>query len=421
MLSRSNASSLKFAFSALFLGAFALSACSANDAGGNKAPKGSEGQGGPGNGAGAGSGTGPGEFDDEIPEEGTVDEDSACATVKRTGELVPLDMYVMLDKSGSMTEGGRWTSVTNALRSFVDSDDARGMGMGIGYYPIRWKKEPPPPPQNCVSSADCLPHWGDCMPFMNVCEGAMIPGGMSDSCVADDYKQPAVGIKLLPMVGDNIKSSLSATKPNGDSTPTLPALQGAHSYAKDWAAKNPGHVTVVVLATDGEPNNCGSENNNTTTIAQAASDAYKTNPSIPTFVIGVGDKVGELHSIAQAGGTNSAVYLSDSNAYQGLLDTLNEIRGSVACEYTIPAVEDGQEADYDRVNVNITAEGKETTIGRVAAASECHPDKGGWYYDNPKKPSKILLCHASCQVVKAGSQMEPVEVDVLLGCKSKIW
>ncbi len=173
---------------------------------------------------------------------------------------------------------------------------------------------------------------------------------------------------------------------------------------------------------DRQPNNCGSETTNTpTNIALRAEQAFQGNPSIRTFVIGVGDKVGDLDAIALSGGTNKAVYLSDANAYQGLLDALNEIRGSVACEYQIPVPDDGQEADYERVNVNITAEGKTETIGRVAAASECHPDKGGWYYDNPKNPSKILLCAKSCELVKSGSQMAPVEVDVLLGCKTKIW
>lgn len=346
---------------------------------------------------------------------------SACAVVKRTGEPAPLDMYLMLDKTGSMTEGGRWTAVTNAIRSFVDSDDARGAGIGIAYYPVPWKKAPPPPPQNCTSSADCLPHWGDCMPFMNVCEGALVPGGMADSCVAEDYEQPAAGIKLLPMAGDGIKSSLNATKPNGDSTPTLPALEGAHRYAKAWAANNPGHVTVVILATDGEPNNCGAAVNNTTNIAQAAADAYTTSPSIPTFVIGVGDKAGDLYSVAQAGGTTSPVYVSASNAYAGVLDALHEIRNFVRCDFRIPTPTDGADLDYDRINLEIVKDGETKVIGRVATAAQCEPLKGGWYYNDPGEPSRIRLCQASCDLVTSGSPMNPVEVDILLGCDTATW
>lgn len=403
----------RFAFCALLLGTFAV-ACSATDAG-SKAPRDRD------QGSGGSGANGPGDdFEDDFEEDDTLDEDAACASVKRTGELVPLDMFVMLDKSGSMQDGGRWTSVTNALKNFVESDDARGMGIGLGYYPIPRGPSTPPPPASCTTNAECLPYFGDCMFGFNVCEATLM--GMNASCMGGDYKVPSVGIKLLPMAADDIKKSLNAAKPDGDITPTLPALDGAHLYAEEWAKKNPGHVTVVVLATDGEPNNCGTTTTNTpTNIALRAEQAFQGNPSIPTFVIGVGDKVGDLDAIAVSGGTNKAVYLSDANAYQGLLDALNEIRGSVACEYQIPVPDGNQEADHERVNVNITAEGKTETIGRVAAPSECHPDKGGWYYDNPKNPSKILLCAKTCELVKSGSQMAPVQVDVLLGCKSKIW
>ena len=405
----------RLALFTLWFGALAV-ACSATDSG-STAPRDQK-RGGGGN-AGGGNGLPGDDFEDEFDDGDNVDENSACAAVKRTGELVPLDMFVMLDRSGSMDEGGRWLSVTNAIKSFVDSNDSRGMGIGLGLYPVGRNPSTPPPPAACTSSADCAPHYGDCLPLLG-CEAA--PPLVTSSCLSADYAKPKVPMQLLPMAAGTIKQALDSASPGGDITPTFPALDGAHIYAAQWAKQNPGHVTVVVLATDGEPNNCGSISTNTTTnIAKRAEQAYKNNPSIRTFVIGVGDKVGDLNAIAASGGTGQAVYLSDANAYQGLLDALNEIRGSVACEYQIPLPEEGKEPDYDRLNVNITAEGKTETIGRVAAPSECHPDKGGWYYDNPNKPSKIMLCAATCQMVKSGSQMEPVQVDVLLGCKTKIW
>lgn len=412
MFVRSVMRSFRVARSALLLGAFALSACSANDADGSKAPKGQNGDG-PG-----GTGGHDTEFpgDDDLDDGGNLDENSACAAVKRTGELVPLDMYVMLDKSGSM-DGGKWISVTKALKEFVDSDESRGIGMGIQYYPLPYSTPPPPPPTTCTVEADCG-DYGPCV--FNQCLGGISAGLTNDSCDVKDYSKPSVSIQLLPFAAPTIKASLDQAKPTGDSTTTYPALAGAHAYAKEWAKAHPSHVTVVVLATDGDPNNCGSKNS-TSYIAELAEQAHKANPSIATFVIGVGNEfTSNLHVIAASGGTGQAIFV-DGGKSQEFLDALNEIRGSVACEYQIPTPEDGQEPDYNRVNVNITAEGKTTTIGRVAHPSECDPDKGGWYYDNPNNPSKILLCHKSCELVKSGSQMEPVEVDVLLGCKSKIW
>ena len=38
----------------------------------------------------------------------------------------------------------------------------------------------------------------------------------------------------------------------------MPALQGAIQFAQGWAKQNPSHKTIVVLATDGEPNVCQS-------------------------------------------------------------------------------------------------------------------------------------------------------------------
>jgi len=399
----------RLAFSTLLLGVFAV-ACSATDAG-SKAPRDKN------DGNGGGSGLPDDVFDDDdYVDDDTLTEDSACASVKRTGELVPLDMYVMLDKSASM-EGGKWMSVTKALKDFVDSTASHGIGMGIQYYPLPYSTPPPPPPTTWAVEADCG-DYGPCV--FGQCLGGVTAGLTNDSCESGDYKKPSVAIQLLPLASSAIKSSIDSAKPTGDSTTTYPALEGAHQYAAEWAKAHPGHVTVVVLATDGDPNNCGSKNS-TSNIATLAEQAFKANPSVATFVIGVGNEFSsDLHVIAAAGGTDQAIFV-DGGKSQEFLDALNHIRGSVACEYQIPIPEDGKEADHDRVNVNITSDGKTETIGRVAAASECDPVKGGWYYDNPKNPSKILLCTKSCEVVKYGSQMSPVQVDVLLGCKSKIW
>ena len=406
--------SLRFAVPSLLVGALAFAACSATDGEGSKAQRGGQNQS-----AGGGNNRPDDIFDDDdFVSDDTLDDDSACAAEKRTGELVPLDMYVMLDKSGSMS-GSYWTSVTTALKNFVDAPESHGMGMGIQYFPTAPKGPVPPPPATCQSDADCSPYHGDCLPW-GQCEGALIPPGLdNDSCNPDDYKIPDVSMQLLPMVAPKIKASLDKQKPSGG-TPTWPALKGAHLYAAEWAKKNLGHVTVVVLATDGAPGGCSSENK-TPGIAALAEQSLKASPSVATFVIGVGDDVGgDLDIIAAAGGTEKAIFVNGGSADE-FLDALVKIRGSVACEYQIPSPKDGQEADHDRVNVTITHEGKTEEIGRVAAASECHPEKGGWYYDNPQKPSKIMLCEKSCQLVKSSSQMAPVEVDVLLGCKSKIW
>ena len=74
-------------------------------------------------------------------------------------------------------------------------------------------------------------------------------------------------------------------------------------------------------------------------------------------------------------------------------------------------VDDGTDADYAKVNVQYTSNGKPTTIYYVANAGACDPTSGGWYYDvNPTKgePTKISLCPASCNALKndAGGRID---------------
>src|SRR5688500_12820532 len=63
-----------------------------------------------GPGAGPGTGTGGG---------------ASCAGEKSTAELIPLDLFIMLDSSGSMDEGTgdgntKWEAVTEALVAFFN-------------------------------------------------------------------------------------------------------------------------------------------------------------------------------------------------------------------------------------------------------------------------------------------------------------
>src|SRR5262245_40834218 len=56
---------------------------------------------------------------------GVIDPDAACAAEEAKTELAPLDMYIMMDKSGSMevntdgTPNMKWASVKQALKAFM--------------------------------------------------------------------------------------------------------------------------------------------------------------------------------------------------------------------------------------------------------------------------------------------------------------
>jgi hypothetical protein len=326
---------------------------------------------------------------------------AGCASDTYSGELVPLDMFVMLDRSGSMADDGKWGAVSSAINNFVGLPGLTGLGMGIAFFPI---PPNPPPPVTCATNADCG-IYGPCFP-PGLCVGA------SDSCEPTDYAQPVVPIAPLPGVGSAITSAINGTGPNGG-TPTRPALQGAMMYSMDWAANHTDHITIVVLATDGEPVGCAP--NSISDVAAVATQGLNANPSVKTFVIGVGSQLGALNQIAQAGGTSQAFIVTAGNAAQEFLDALNAIRGSIGCTYKIPISPTGQ-TDFSKVNVAFTPDGGQQEIfPQVGSAADCLGNKA-WYYDDPINPTQIILCPAACDLVTNTKG----KVDVVLGCPTVV-
>lgn len=270
---------------------------------------------------------------------------AACAAVVSKAEPVPLDMYLMLDSSGSMldlTAGGasKWDAVKTALRSFLNDPASAGLGVGLQYFPLT----KPNAPASCASNAECgdsgpcllkfcynLPANGllpcqvaaDCVNPNNgadygpctqlaqcsndqsyVCRtpgracvgpdpavdlGTCTPITRSvcehtSSCDPGVYGTPAGAIAALPGSGTNLIASIDAREPAGN-TPTGPALSGAIQQASAWAKAHPGHRVVTVLATDGLPTECAPTE--IASVAALARAGVAASPSINTFVIGV--------------------------------------------------------------------------------------------------------------------------------------
>ncbi|MEM1033401.1 MAG: hypothetical protein AAGN82_23910 [Myxococcota bacterium] len=327
-----------------------------------------------------------------------------CASETFPGVQVPLDMYVMLDKSASMQSDSKWQNVTTALNTFFADTGSSGIGVGLQFFPV--PRTGPGPPPTCDPANDMCGVYGPCLPFLNICSG----GVSSDSCDSTDYGTPALPITELPMAAAGLQATMNGETPNGDSTPTGVALAGAREYATAWAAANPTHLTYILFATDGDPTGCAGDAQN------EAAQALAATPPVRTFVIGVGPELGFLNGVAQAGGTNQA-FLVDSgpNTTQQFLDALADIRNTGACKVQIPLPDQGQ-PDFDLVNVTLVSAADPNareTVGQVAGASACGTDDG-WYYDDPQNPAFIELCPATCDRVRADS----LDVEVVLGCET---
>ena len=397
---------------ALVLGVVWMAGCSASDEPSYRTPTtGSGGMGGitsgdstgatPGAG-GSGGSTGPIKVMPGNTDAG-LDPDAACSGEVREGERVPLDMYFLLDQSGSMSNqvqgGTKWKVVSDSLVGFLNDPANADIGVGIGYFPLQV-------PPTCMKGDP----WCFCIPIINVC----IPT-MGGSCNVLDYAKPSVPLALPPNHGA-VAMDIGKHSPGGG-TPTRPALEGAIQYVSSWAMTNSGRKTVVVLATDGDPEGCSQ--NSPQDIANLAARALNGPPHLQTFVIGVGSSLTSLNLIAEAGGTTMA-YLVDTGGSvgAGFTAALNQIRGhATPCAFSIPMQTSRGAVDPSRVNVYLTPKGATQrmplpmTQGGLAASCGA---TGGWYYDDPSAPKTVRLCDASCQALQGG------RVELEFGCKTII-
>jgi hypothetical protein len=310
---------------------------------------------------------------------------SACAGVSLEAEAVPVDLFIMMDRSVSMNElvpgtnQTRWAALRAAVEQFVEDAAGSNIRAGIGFFGRSGARD------------DEL------------------------DCDASAYANPTVEIGDLASVGSQLTAAIDATPPGG-LTPTLPALQGALHHAQQWAMGHPGRATSVVLVTDGFPTQCQSPVS-IADIAGVASAARNAAPFVRTFVIGLAAGF-NLDSIAAAGGTSHAYLVDEGDVSASFAHTLSNISDSrIVCDYDIPPAPNSNVAlDYDHVQLLYSpASGATEQVPRLTSSAACGRNpNGGWYYDDESHPTRISVCPCTCARFAAG------RVDVRLGCEPYI-
>jgi Mg-chelatase subunit ChlD len=307
----------------------------------------------------------------------TINEDAACAATSAEASLVPLDIVILLDRSGSMS-GSKWNGSVAALTNFVSDPASTGINVGIVYFPH-----------------------------------TIVGVGSCDYLAYDDLVVP---IGELPMNAQAMIDSLNAQTANGSNTPMYGAIRGALAAATSYQDANPSHKVIMVFASDGYPGGCGGSLDTIPVIAALADSAFNYN-GVQTYVIAInGSSVSALNQIAAAGGTNTAYDVTADIAL--FSEKMAEIRTSaLACESLIPPPPPGEELDTKKVAVKFT-DGMmvEVEIPRADDAADCGSGPG-WYYDDNMNPTKIILCPASCNVVQA----DPAgRLNILFGCEPDV-
>jgi hypothetical protein len=404
-----------------------------------------------------------------------VPDASACAAFEASAELAPLDVFIMMDSSGSMTfvtaDGTtKWGAVQAALGAFLTDPESAGIGATIAFFPVVDPAVPlvctadtdcaqaggcdltricyPSISGGCTVAADCAANPGDTCIQLGQCslddQQACLPSGQiacspgtgpclntgycrnHDRCDAASYEGEYPAAAPLPGAAAGIVSTIAARTPDG-ATPTLPALTGATSGASAWMASHPGHKAIVILATDGLPTVCDtaivddqpSSGIPAVTTAAAAGLAQ----GIQTYVIGVftpGEQATaqvNLDTIAAAGGTGSAFLINTNQAVSKLLvQALDQVRTTAkACEFAIPEA-GGSLPDLTHLGVRVTPPGgSPEDVTRLPSVTACDPTSGGFFYDQPigasPPPSRIVLCPATCDLL-TGAATRSIEVRV---------
>ena len=278
---------------------------------------------------------------------GLVPDSAQCAAEAHDGKMVPLDLFFMVDISGSMGDVAgdktKWMSVRDALIAFFKDQRSDGLGVGLHFFP--------PPAKRCATGADCRGGFNDeceqrglctvgatinqsantcnaaeemtcfgvigptglrCTPVGQCAKsglycptvGMPCPGGAAGDtcqvrpkiCVANPinlcdapfYATPTVGFADLPGNEPKLTAALMDVIPNGG-TPTTAAVTGAIQHLRMRATADTTRKPVLVLATDGLPQGCLPANTIGAAAGQLAAGfmGQMGTPGIPTYVIGV--------------------------------------------------------------------------------------------------------------------------------------
>ena len=309
--------------------------------------------------------------DDSLDLDPGVDPDTACVGVEVAAEPLPVDLFAVVDRSGSMSEAtltgvSKWYATKMAFHDFLEHAPS-GMGFGLSLFPA--------------------------------------PGASATSCATDYYSAQALLIGDVQQMVGGALARLDAAPPQGQ-TPTAPALTSALELATTYALEHVERSVIVVLATDGLPTACAPTD--AAALAQLAKAALEGPAHVRTLVVAARS----LHEtdaaaatgferIAAAGGTGYPLVIDPRADFAHQLTNALSAAAAreIACDLALPEPPVGAYLDYDAINVVLDGANGRSKLPRVAGPASCTA-AGGWYYDvDPARgaPARLNMCKSSCE------------------------
>ncbi len=315
---------------------------------------------------------------------GATGDGGNCLAAPFKTTVVPMDMMIALDRSGSTAESNIGKTVVTAIKE-VTKKTADHVHWGLTLYPSR---------ETCAAGAP--------------------------NCILPSGPSVLIGVDNAP---EKISTVFSKIMRCG-STPTADTLRVISKYMKtvDHTCKK-----SVLLATDGAPNCNGSldpatcvtsrpdgapaGNKNVCLDDQGAIAAAKElkDAGYPVYVMGMGIDVkfeNIMNQIAVAGGTEQFYPVTDVSQ---LVSTLETITGAaITCEFTANWEELEQNVSRNPGLVNVYHEAANEVVYYSADCST----RTGWTWTDAGKDT-IRLCPEACQKAK---KMEWSNIHATFGC-----
>lgn len=334
--------------------------------------------------------------------------DIDCGATPFAASLVPANLLLVIDKSGSMAETppgfgtDKWSAMRQALEDSLGVV-AEGLSLGVDFYP-----------------------------FPDGCE---VPAG----------NDVAVPVEAGATALQKILDALDATGPSGG-TPTARALARARRYFADGDGANLEGDSYVLLATDGGPNcnqalTCGA---GACTVNLDGECPMGVANCCDPALAGPGAQVGcldddatvqQVHRLANAGISTFVVGIPGTEAYADTLDAFAEAGGRPSPSpppsyFAVDAAGTGTggltsvlqsitQGLITRCKFQLDSDPPDVTRLNVEIDGEVVPMQGadGWTIDTTTSPPTVVIQGATCERVEAeGAQ----SVVITFGCPTKL-